>query len=34
MTFWIEIATGVVAALALAGGAWEGLRIWADWKRS
>ncbi len=34
MQFWIEIGLGGLAAVALAAGAFEGLRLWRDWKRS
>ena len=34
MQHWIELAMGAIAAVAIAAGAFEGLRLWRDWKRS
>ena len=34
MQHWIELGMGVVAAFAVAASAYEGFRLWRDWKRS
>ena len=31
---WIELSMGIIATAALAASAFEGLRLWRDWKRS
>jgi hypothetical protein len=34
MQHWIELAMGAVAAVAVAASAFEGVRLWRDWRRS
>ena len=34
MQHWIEIGMGVIAAVALIASAFEGVRLWRDWKGS
>lgn len=34
MQHWIELSMGIIATAALAASAFEGLRLWRDWKRS
>ena len=34
MQHWIELTMGTIAAVAVIASAFEGLRIWAAWRRS
>ena len=34
MQHWIELAVGLIAAVAVFASAFEGIRIWAAWRRS
>lgn len=31
---WIELGTGLIAAIAVFACAFEGIRIWAAWRRT
>jgi hypothetical protein len=34
MEYWVQIAVGTAALLALAASAIEGARLWKSWRRS
>jgi hypothetical protein len=34
MQYWVELIIGSVAMVAVMASAFEGLRLWRDWRRS